>query len=72
MMNLFAKALSGWFTRLFETVAVTIVKPAMVETAQAAIFDAAITQIGAPVGAVLAESSQVRLGRRGTKRDLRS
>jgi hypothetical protein len=36
----------------------TIVEPAMIEAAQAAIFDTAVTQIGTPMGAVQSEETK--------------
>ena len=38
-----------------------VVKPAMIKTAQTAILDAAITQVGAPVRAVQSDQSELAL-----------
>src|SRR5262245_22382097 len=58
MMHLLAKTFAGCLAGLLEAIAMTIVEPAMIEAAQAAIFDTAVTQIGAPMGAVQSEETK--------------
>jgi hypothetical protein len=42
-MDLFAESFCGRLAGLFEAIAVTVKKPAVIKTAQAAVLDAAIT-----------------------------
>jgi hypothetical protein len=59
MMHLFTKSFSRRLARLFEAVAAVVEKPAMVETAKPAIFDAAVAQVGAAVRAVPPEEPKL-------------
>ena len=52
MANLVAMFTAAGLAGLFQTTAVNVVKPAMIETAQTAVFDPAITEIRATMGAV--------------------
>jgi hypothetical protein len=45
-MDFLAKPLPGRLAGLLEAVAVDVIKPAMIETAESAVFDSAVTQIG--------------------------
>ncbi len=49
------------FARLLQAAAANIVEPTMVETTQPAVFDAAITQIGAAMGAMQTEQANPAL-----------
>src|SRR5258706_10501725 len=60
--HLFAKAPVGWFAGLFDAAALTVEQPAVIQAAQAAGFDAAVTQVGAAVRAVSAEQTPLAVG----------
>ena len=55
LVHFLAESLFRRFARLFETTAMSIIKPSMVEAAQAAVFYAAIAQVCAPMRAVLSQ-----------------
>ena len=52
MANLVAMFTAAGLARLFETVTLSVIEPAMIEAAQTAVFDPAITEIRATMGAV--------------------
>ena len=52
LVHFLAESLFRRFARLFETTAVSIIKPSMIEAAQAAVFYPAIAQVCAPMRAV--------------------
>ena len=52
MANLVAMFTAAGLARLFETVTLSVIEPAMIEAAQTAVFDPAITEICATMGAV--------------------
>src|SRR5512141_530289 len=62
LANLLAKTPVRRLAGLLDAAALTVKQPAMVQAAQAAVFDAAVTQIGAPMGAVLADQAELAVG----------
>ncbi len=57
MANLIAMFAAAGLAGLFETAAVNVVQPAMIKTAQTAVFDPPVTEIRAAMGAVNPQKS---------------
>ena len=55
MVHFLAKPFARRLAGLFEAITVSVVKPAVVETAQATVLDPSITQVGASMRAMQAE-----------------
>ena len=70
VMDFLAKPLPGRLAGLLEAVAVDVIKPAMIKTAESAVFDAAVAQIGPAMRTMQPE--QTRAGLRSSRKRTRS